>query len=137
MKTNFGPLSVLINPRTGRAEVARGGPSVSTPAPAPSAYKSKLEHAFSRHLDALKLAGDIDGWRYEPVNFRLPGKKNFYRPDFCVWKGWTIIFYDTKGRNKSDDRSLVKIKTAAGLNPWATFYQVRRVKGVWDERGIG
>lgn len=156
LRSNYGNLPVSINPVTGRAELVRGslrgieqsqrgasGPrgrngAGSSPVPASSsAYKSKLELAYSRYLDALKAAGEIDGWRYEPANFRLPGKKNFYKPDFVVWKGRTVAFYDTKGRNKSDDRSLVKIKTAAGLNPWARFYQVRRVKGVWDERGIG
>ena len=45
-------------------------------------YRSKLEAAFANYLDVLKLAKDIDGWSYEPVNFRLPGGKNFYKIDF-------------------------------------------------------
>jgi len=153
LRTQYGPLPASINPVTGRAELERAGKIDRAPGPrvtpkgkalarspgssAPSAYKSKLEAAYAQYLDALKAAGEIDGWQYEPVNFRLPGKKNFYKPDFVVWKGRTVAFYDTKGRNKSDDRSLVKIKTAAGLNPWARFYQVRRIKGLWEERGIG
>lgn len=118
------------------------------PAPSPSrshryeyqgqVYKSKTEVRFAMRLDAEKFAGTIYGWQYEPVNFRLPGKKNYYKPDFLVrfWKGSGLIFYDTKGFNKSDERSLVKIKTAAGLNTWAVFKQVKWIKGAWIERGI-
>ena len=99
-------------------------------------YKSKTEVRFVMHLDAMKHAGEIAGWQYEPVNFRLPGKKNYYKPDFLVQDSHGLTFYDTKGFNKSDDRSLVKIKTAAGLNRWATFKQTRWIKGEWIERVI-
>jgi len=121
---------------------------VSSPAPSPSrsrryeyngqVYKSKLEVRFAMHLDALKHAGDVARWQYEPVNFRLPGKKNFYCPDFLIEHTTFIspVLVDTKGFNKSDDRSLVKIKTAAGLNRWATFKQVRWIAGAWIERVI-
>ncbi|MFN3076869.1 MAG: hypothetical protein ABT940_08335 [Alphaproteobacteria bacterium] len=121
-------------------------PIVQFSAPAPShryeyqgqVYKSKTEVRFAMHLDALKHAGEVARWQYEPVNFRLPGKKNFYCPDFLIENTTysTPIFVDTKGFNKSDDRSLVKIKTAAGLNRWATFKQVRYLKGAWIERLI-
>jgi hypothetical protein len=97
-------------------------------------YRSKLEAAFANYLDVLKLAKDIDGWSYEPVNFRLPGGKNFYKIDFNSWRGRLVTFWEVKGRNKSDDRSLVKLKTAAGLNPWAEFVQVRRIGSDWIER---
>lgn len=99
-------------------------------------YRSKLEAAFAGYLSVLKLAGDIDGWSYEPVNFRLSGGKNFYKIDMCSWRGGLVTFWEVKGRNKSDDRSLVKLKIAAGLNPWAQFIQVRRIGGDWVERAI-
>lgn len=120
----------------------------SSPAPSPSrsrryeyngqVYKSKLEVRFAMHLDALKHAGEVARWQYEPVNFRLPGKKNFYCPDFLIEHTTfsTPVLVDTKGFNKSDERSLVKIKTAAGINRWATFKQVRWIKGAWIERLI-
>lgn len=108
--------------------------------PAPSPYKSKLETAWAHHLNMLRAIprrdGGIQDWRYEPLNFRLPGKKNFYRIDFAAWDEHGIVFYEIKGRNLSDDRSLVKMKTAAGLNPWARFVLVKRIKGVWEEKCI-
>lgn len=103
---------------------------------APSPYRSKLEARYAQHLKALEFSGSIAFWHYEPMNFRLPGEKNFYKPDFLIVAGNGITFVDTKGRNKSDERSLVKIKTAAGLHRWAKFMQVRWEKGMWVERTI-
>lgn len=134
-------------PVTGASNTQETGRSpVSNPAPSPShryeyqgqIYKSKTEVRFAMHLDALKHAGEVARWQYEPINFRLPGKKNFYCPDFLIEHTIfsTPVLVDTKGFNKSDDRSLVKIKTAAGLNRWATFKQVRWIKGAWIERLI-
>ncbi|HMF85887.1 MAG TPA: hypothetical protein VK598_06005 [Nitrospiraceae bacterium] len=82
------------------------------------------------------VGGEIARWWFEPLNLRLPGKKNFYKPDFLVLAGDGLTFYEVKGRNPSDDRSLVKIKTAAGITPWAKFVLVKRVDGTWDERTI-
>lgn len=161
MKTNYGELDVVVDSTTNRAKRVRGGvvgtrqissginrlsdvcasrtiapkgPAGSNPAPSP--FRSKLEAAYANYLECQRRAGMIASWQYEPVNFRLPGKKNFYKPDFLVVAGDGLTFFDTKGRNKSDDRSLVKIKTAAGLNRWARFVQVKLVKGVWEERLI-
>lgn len=113
----------------------------SNPASSPllykcQAYKSKTEIRFVQHLEALEFGKFITSWQYEPCNFRLPGQKNYYKPDFLVCDSHGLTFYDTKGWNKSDARSLVKIKTAAGLNRWARFIQVKWIKGVWEERLI-
>lgn len=118
-----------------------GHSPVANPAPSPllykgQAYKSKTEIRFVQHLEALEFGKFITSWQYEPCNFRLPGKKNYYKSDFLVCDSHGLTFYDTKGWNKSDARSLVKIKTAAGLNRWARFIQVKWIKGVWEERLI-
>ncbi len=105
------------------------------PAPSPR-YRSKLEAAWANHLDVLKAATVIDGWSYEAMNIRLPGTRNFYRPDFVAWYGRTVTYYEVKGWSISNDRSLVKLKTAAGLHPWAQFIQVKFVDGEWVERMI-
>lgn len=117
----------------------RNSPVAGATPVASSKYKSKLEAAFAAKLDLemrARFFTGLLGWWYERVNVRLPGKKNFYKPDFLVQRVDGLTFYDTKGKNKSDDRSLVKIKTAAGLNPWARFIQVRCLSGVWEERLI-
>ncbi len=106
------------------------------------AYKSKTEIRFVQYLDTLVRAGLITSWQYEPFNIRLPGKKNFYKPDFFIVDehqqsfSRRHTFIDTKGVNKSDDRSLVKIKTAAGLHQWAGFAQYRWTRGQWECRPI-
>lgn len=107
-------------------------------APAPYfPYRSKLEAAWASKLELDRRAGFNDVILYEPLNLRLPGKKNFYKPDFLVREvGDLLTFYEVKGFNKSDDRSLVKMKTAAGLNPWARFVLVKRIKGAWEEKCI-
>lgn len=119
--------------RTPNAQETGRSP-VSNPAPSP--YKSKLEALYARELAALAHAGEIISWQYEPLNFRLPGQKNFYKPDFLVRDGDGLTFYEVKGRNLSDDRSLVKMKTAAGLNTWARFVLVKRIKGQWEARHV-
>ena len=116
--------------------VAPGKRALPVSNPAPSPYKSKLEALYARELAALEHAGVIISWQYEPLNFRLPGQRNFYKPDFLVRDDGGLTFYEVKGRNISDDRSLVKIKTAAGLNTWARFMLVKRIKGQWEERHV-
>ena len=98
-------------------------------------YKSKLEAAFARSLEFDRLAGVIVGFQYEPMNIRLSDGKNFYKPDFLVWSKDNLpTFYEVKGRNRSDERSLVKTKVAASLHPWARFILVKRIRGSWVER---
>jgi hypothetical protein len=69
------------------------------------------------------------------VSIRLPGTRNFYKPDFAVWDGTRLHFIEVKGWSKSNDRSLVKIKTAAGTCPWARFLWMTWKNG-WQEREI-
>ena len=101
-----------------------------------SPYKSKLENAWANYLQGLWALKAITSWWYEPLNLRLPGGRNFYKPDFLVLSETGLTFYEVKGRNLSDDRSLVKMKTAAGLTPWAKFILVKRIRGNWEERVI-
>lgn len=129
---------VGVRPQGSTARFPRDGAG-STPAhPSPrfNGYRSKLESAWANYLQGLWMLKAVSSWWYEPVNLRLPGKKNFYKPDFLVQTESGLTFYEVKGRNKSDDRSLVKMKTAAGLTPWAKFVLVKRIKGQWEERHI-
>lgn len=120
--------------RRGAADSEHSKVSTITPAPR---YRSKLEEAFAYRLVLEKRVGDILQWWHEPANLRLPGEKNFYKCDFLTQRpNGHLTFYEIKGRNKSDDRSLVKIKTAAGVHTWAQFVLVKRIHGQWDERTI-
>lgn len=99
-------------------------------------FKSKLERAWANYLHGLWMLKTISHYYYEPMNLRLPGKRNFYKPDFLVLGVDGLTFYEVKGRNKSDDRSLVKMKTAAGIHQWVRFVLVKRIRGNWEERVI-
>lgn len=125
-----GSDSKRVMPRKDTPRVIASAPSPTKP------FRSKLEKSWSNSLEMAKLAGEIANFWYEPLNLRLPGKRNFYKPDFLVLAGDGLTFYEVKGRNKSDDRSLVKMKTAAGLTPWARFVLVKRQRGVWTEKVI-
>ena len=103
-------------------------------------YRSKAEAAFARSLEFDKLAGMIKGWSYEPLRFKLPGETNYYKMDFVAW-GYADDprprFIEIKrGKLQSADRSLVKLKTAAGLNPWGRFMLYTLRRSTWIEREI-
>lgn len=123
----------------------------SNPAPSPpSPYKSTWEARYAQHLDVLKAAGEIAGWWYEPVRFRLPGKRNFYKADFLVQARCKqahgsmagqhagIEIHEVKGWSKNRREGITKLKTAAGLNQWAIFRMIEwdRKTRQWTERVI-
>ena len=115
-------------------------PTPPASASAPSPYRSKAESAFARSLEFDKLAGMIKGWSYEPLRFKLPGETNYYKMDFVAW-GYADDprprFIEIKrGKLQSADRSLVKLKTAAGLNPWGRFMLYTLRRSTWIEREI-
>ena len=107
------------------------------------AYRSKWEAAYAQHLDMLMAAGEIVGWWYEPIRVRLPGPRNFYKPDFLVQIACKPIsgsmagqhagieIHEVKGWSKNRREGITKFKTAAGLNPWAVFILVRWEDGRW------
>ena len=103
---------------------------------ATNGYRSKIEMSWANYLQGLWMLKAITYYYYEPLNLRLPGKKNFYKPDFLVVSETGLTFYEVKGRNESDERSLVKMKTAAGIHLWAKFILVKRIRGNWEERHI-
>src|SRR6476646_7994761 len=57
-------------------------------------YRSKLEYNWANYLNGLIALGSIANFYYEPFNIRLPGKKNFYNPDFMVIAGDGMMFYE-------------------------------------------
>lgn len=92
-------------------------------------YKSQLEADYARHLDSLKLAGEIDEWIYEWATFKI-SKNVRYTPDFALFKGNTIRFVETKGRWQAD--ALVKFRIARDELPFK-FTAVKRIQGRWVE----
>jgi hypothetical protein len=111
MQTNYGPLDIEVNGRTGRAKMVGGGVvghvtgTKSAPNtrrcldkpkgeasmtvaragsnPASSPYKSKWESSYAAKLDLEMKAGFITAYWYEPFSLWLPGNVR-YKPDFLV-----------------------------------------------------
>jgi hypothetical protein len=99
-------------------------------------FDSQLESDYADHLDLLKRSGEIRGYYCKPFSMILPGRNNRYTPDFLVKDNdGRIEIHETKGEwIKNRREGIVKLKTAAGLNPWATFYLVTRRGRQWIRR---
>lgn len=106
------------------------------PSPQKPPYKSKLELAWAVRLEAMKRAGEIDGWLYEPFTFKLAEGKR-YRVDFISWKCIPVEYFDgsssshqvvtayeCKGWHKNYRDSLTHLSWAAQRFP---FYQWKKV----------
>jgi len=97
------------------------------------------EQEYARRLDAMKAAGEVLWWEFEPVNLRITGlgglKSVFYSPDFMIMNSEGVIeFHETKGFWTDD--ALVKIKTASGKFPFRFVAMKKKAKkdgGGWVE----
>lgn len=77
---------------------------------------NKLEEAYSKELERLKLEGKVQHYSYEAVKLRL-ADRTFYTPDFFVVDAsGEVEFHETKGFWEDDAR--VKIKVAAETFPF-------------------
>lgn len=90
---------------------------------------NKSEAAYARHLEQLKLAGEIARWEFESVKLRL-ADRTFYTPDFLVMLPDGLIeFHEVKGFWEDDAR--VKIKVAAEQHPFK-FVAIKSSKGGYE-----
>ena len=144
MRTRYGSLPV-VELEPGRVVVGHGE-GVQMKATIPKlplmlggyTFKTKLEHRYALHLEERRAIREILDWRYEFVSFRLPGPKNFYKPDFLLTlPDGSLQFIEVKGFHPNMRESQTKCKTAAGLTPWATFIWVTRQRGCWIEKKVG
>ena len=88
---------------------------------------------YRQHLEILKQAGEIIGYRFEAIKFRL-ADKTFYTPDFMVTLSDRIEFHETKGFMRDD--AAVKIKVVAEMFPEFVFYlcTYKKKLGKMEER---
>lgn len=90
---------------------------------------NKTEAAYGRHLEALKLAGDVRWFDFECLKLRLADDTQ-YITDFAVLtRDWVLEIHEVKGFMRDD--ALVKIKVAASQFPFR-FFVIRRDKTGWD-----
>lgn len=92
---------------------------------------NKTEADYAKYLEALKQAGEVLWYEFEPMNLRL-ADKCFYAIDFLVLvKSGQLECHECKGYWQDD--ALVKIKAAAAKFPFR-FIAVRHIKGEWEVR---
>ncbi len=89
---------------------------------------NKTEAAYGRHLEALKLAGDVRWYDFECLKLRLADDTQ-YITDFAVLtRDWVLEIHEVKGFWRDDAR--VKIKVAAAHFPFR-FFGVTKDKTGW------
>lgn len=95
---------------------------------------NKTERAYAGLLEARRLAGEIQSWRFEAVKFVL-AKGSVYTPDFeVVLPDGTLEYHETKGYWREAAR--VRIKVAARLFSDRRFVAVKLVKKAWSYEEI-
>lgn len=97
---------------------------------------NKTEAEYAKHLDDLKLCGDVIWYKFEGVKLRLTDN-TFYSPDFAVMtRNGLIELHEVKGaRSIFQDDAKVKIKVAAELYPFvfiAVFPIPKKKGGGWE-----
>ena len=94
---------------------------------------NRTEEAYAAHLESLRVAGEIQWWKFEGQKLRL-ADNTFYTPDFMVLhRSGLIEAHEVKGLWQDDAR--VKIKTAADIYPFRFIAVRARSKkdgGGWD-----
>lgn len=96
---------------------------------------NKTELAYSRHLEALKMAGNVLWYEFEAIKLRL-ADNTFYTPDFMVMRSTGALeCHETKGFMMDDAN--VKIKVAADSFPWPFFIVKKAKGGTWNTTKVG
>jgi hypothetical protein len=104
----------------------------------PVGQMNKTEAAYAVLLEALKVAGQIQWFRFEGLKLRL-ADKTFYTPDFAVMRDDGVMeCHECKGFWMDDAR--VKIKVAAEMYPFRFMAAKQRSKksgGGWEYEVFG
>ena len=97
----------------------------------PTGHMNKTEAAYAGRLELRKAAGEILGYDFEALKFRL-ADNTFYTPDFAVMLSTQELqAHEVKGFWEDDAR--VKIKMAARLFPiqFVAVFAPRRKADDW------
>lgn len=95
---------------------------------------NKTEQAYSEHLEARRLAGEIFAWKFHAITLTIAepqtAKVARWSPDFCVWTADMVLeFHDTKGH--VEDHAKVRIKCASEQYPHPIF-TAKKINGGWN-----
>lgn len=76
---------------------------------------NQTEAEYGKHLELLKIAGEVSWYKFEGMKFRL-ADNTFYTPDFAVMlSDGALQAHEVKGFWEDDAK--VKIKVAADMYP--------------------
>lgn len=95
-----------------------------------------LEAAYAAHLDALKLAGEVEWYSFEKIVFHLAPRCT-YRPDFLVMVGGQgedaglIEAHETKGLMRDD--AAVKLRLFSSMFPFP-IYVLKKEGSGWSKK---
>jgi hypothetical protein len=90
-----------------------------------------LELAYAKHLDVLKLAGDVRWWAFNAVRLRIAmgEKAAWFKADFFIeFADGHFEFHETKGHEKT--AGILRLKVAAGCVP-VKFVLVKKDGNSW------
>lgn len=86
-----------------------------------------LERDYAAILESRRQSGEIAMWMYDAISLRL-ARSTFYHPDFLVMlPDGTLQIHETKGFMRDD--AAVKLKTAAAIFPFLSFFLVTKPRG--------
>lgn len=142
VKTRWGELNIEEDPaRPGHARIKRPEwqpDECKRPGVAMAGtlgHRSKWEAAYERHLEVLKRAGVIAGFRYEGLKVRL-ARRTWFTPDFLViLPDGTVEIHEVKGFRRDD--AMVKLKVAAELYACWRWFLVTRESSGWKVEPMG
>jgi hypothetical protein len=129
-----GPMNLAISKSS--KTVAKG----RNPGRSQWARMNKGERRYHDHLTALRAAGRVLWFAYEPWSIRLADSTH-YQCDFGVLLAdGTLEIHDVKGRKGEryyvEEDSWVKIKTVASLQPMVVRIVWQMPDGYWKSEEI-
>jgi hypothetical protein len=87
---------------------------------------NQTEAEYGKHLELLKMAGEVAWYKFEGLKFRL-ADNTFYTPDFAVMLGnGQLQAHEVKGFWEDDAK--VKIKVASDMYPIEFIAVKKRAK---------
>ena len=116
----------------------------------PPGKMNSTEQAYSAHLEARKMAGEILGWWFEGITLKL-GPDCRFNPDFLIQLAdGTLELHDTKARMKKtakdgsayfkpliEDDARAKLSVTAGMFPFSVFTAYKNPDGTsWQVEEI-
>jgi hypothetical protein len=130
---------VMKNPAWRAAYLAQA-PKPDAPEPRRPVVRNAmngLELAYAKHLDLLKLAGEVRWWAFNAVRLRIAmgEKAAWYRPDFFIeFVDGRFQFHECKGYER--EAAMLRLKVAAGLVP-IPFVLVKKQGDGWSYESFG